>query len=145
MVDDYAEGPGGCKAIRGWVHSLRPRLPCHPIALYPLSYPPTNLSSPPLGNKFCNISPPLGVTAFLPQTGLGDWGDLEAAGEGPRQPRPGRPDWPEATFQMSSHTYFPLWPSADGSAPSRPAFPSQAQPPVSFPATSPGPKGSTVG
>lgn len=43
---------------------------------------------------------------------------------------------------MSSHTYFPPWPRADGSASSRPAFPSQAQPPLSYPATSPGPRGS---
>lgn len=26
-----------------------------------------------------------------------------------------RPDWPEAAFQMSSHTYFPPWPSAHSS------------------------------
>ena len=89
-----------------------------------------------------------GVSAFLLQTVLGDWGDPEAAFfEGAGQPGPGKeagPDWPEATFQMSSHTYFPPWPRAvAGCLPGQPspARPSPLYPPQSL--TRPGPQGST--
>lgn len=58
----------------------------------------------------------------------------------------GRPDWPEATFQMSSHTYFPPWPrAAAGCLPGQPspARPSPLCPPLSL--SRPGARGSTTG